>query len=125
VILAGVGLMIDGDWPWDRLWVIFALVAFAGSFLLGLGVISPTAKSIEVVGPESPEGQQLIRRIFALVRIELMFLFAIVFAMTVKPTTDDVWTVAIVTVVLVAGTAFFLRGVRSSAAVEAVPSSTV
>jgi uncharacterized membrane protein len=125
VILAGVGLMIDGDWPWDRLWVIFALVAFAGSFLLGLGVISPTAKRIEVAGPESPEGQRLIRRIFALVRIELMFLFAIVFAMTVKPTTEDAWTVMIVAAILVAGTAFFLRGLRDAGEVETTPTSAV
>jgi uncharacterized membrane protein len=27
VVLAGVGLMIDGSWPWGRLWVVFALVA--------------------------------------------------------------------------------------------------
>jgi uncharacterized membrane protein len=125
VILAGIGLMIDGDWPWDRLWVVFALVAFAGSFLLGVGVLSPTAKRIEVVGPETPEGQRLIRRVFGLVRIELMFLFAIVFAMTVKPTTEDAWTVMIVAAILVAGTAFFLRGLRDAGEVETTPTSAV
>ena len=38
----------------------FALVAFAGSFLLGIAVLSRTAKRIEKVGPESDEGQQLL-----------------------------------------------------------------
>ena len=52
--------MLNGYWPWGRLWVDFALVAFAGSFLLGIAVLSRTAKRIEKVGPESDEGQQLL-----------------------------------------------------------------
>ena len=36
VVLAGVGLMIDGNWDWDQLWVVFALVTFAASFVTGL-----------------------------------------------------------------------------------------
>jgi uncharacterized membrane protein len=112
VVLAGIGLMIDGDWPWGRLWVLFALVAYAGSFALGLGVLSPTAKRIEEVGPETAEGQRLIRKVFALLRLEQMFLFAIVFAMTVKPMFDDAWTVVVVALVLAAGSAYFLRGLR-------------
>lgn len=119
VVLAGIGLMIDGDWPWGRLWVLFALVSFAGSFVLGAGVLGPTAKRIEQVGPETPEGQRLIRRVFALVRVDLLFLFAIVFAMTVKPTGDDVWVIVVVAAILAAGSAAFLRGVRATAADEA------
>ena len=110
VVLAGIGLMIDGDWPWGRLWVDFALVAFAGSFLLGAGYLGPTAKRIAVVGPLTAEGQRLIRRVFAALRIDLMFLFAIVFAMVVKPTSDDVWVVVVVAALLVAGVAITLRG---------------
>ena len=110
VVLAGIGLMMDGDWPWGRLWVVFALVAFTGSFLLGITTLAPTAKQIPVVGPETPEGQALIRKIFGLLRIDLMFMFAIVFAMVVKPTSDDVWVVVIVAALLVAGVAIVLRG---------------
>jgi uncharacterized membrane protein len=53
VLLAGIGLMLEGNWDWDALWVVFSLVVFVGSFALGIGVLSPTAKKIEVVGPES------------------------------------------------------------------------
>jgi len=81
--------MLNGYWPWGRLWVDFALVAFAGSFLLGIAVLARTAKRIEKVGPESDEGQQFIRRVFALLRVDLLLSFAIVFAMVVKPTGDD------------------------------------
>lgn len=120
VVLAGVGLMIDGSWPWGRLWVVFALVAFTGSFLLGLGVLAPTAKKIAEVGPETVEGQRLIRRIFALLRVDLLFMFAIVFAMTVKPTADDVWVVVVVAAVLVGGAVLALRPLASDAG-EASP----
>jgi hypothetical protein len=47
--------------------------------------------------------------VFALLRVDLLFLFAIVFAMVVKPTGDDTLVVVIVALVLVAGSAAFLR----------------
>lgn len=109
VVLAGVGLMLDGNWPWGRLWVDFALVAFAGSFLVGVGFLAPTAKRIPTVGPETPEGQRLIRRIFAVLRVDLLFMFAIVFAMVVKPTSDDVWVLVVVAALLVGGAMLALR----------------
>jgi uncharacterized membrane protein len=109
VVLAGIGLMIEGDWSWGRLWVVFALLSFAGSFLLGLLVIGPLAKKLPEIGPTTAEGQATIRRIFGLLRLDLLFLFAIVFAMTVKPTGDDGWTVAIVAAILAALAALFAR----------------
>ena len=85
------------------LWVVFALVAFAGSFLLGIGFLGPTAKRIETVGPETDEGQRLIRKVFAVLRVDLLFLFAIVLAMTVKPTGDDVGIVIVAAAILAGG----------------------
>jgi hypothetical protein len=57
----------------------------------------------------------LIRRVFALLRVDLVFLFAIVFAMTVKPTTDDVALLLIVAAVIVTLTALFLSRARAVA----------
>ncbi len=116
VVLAGVGLIIDGNWDWDQLWVIFALVTFAASFATGLFVITPMAKGIPVVGPTTPAGQALIQRLFTVLRIDLVFMYAIVFAMVVKPTADDGWTIVIAVVVLLALTALFLAPLRSSGA---------
>ena len=113
VILAGIGLMIDGNWDWDQLWVIFALVTFAASFLTGVLVISPMAKRIPVVGPTTPAGQALIARLFSILRVDLAFMYAIVFAMVVKPTTDDGWTIAVAAAVLVVLTVVFLAPLRS------------
>ena len=116
VVLAGIGLMIDGDWPWGRLWVLFALAGFAASFLLGVLVLAPTAKQIPAVGAETDEGQKLIARLFALLKVDLLLLFAIVFAMTAKPTGDDALVVIVVAAILVAGAAFFVNQARSATA---------
>lgn len=43
-------------------------------------------------------------------------MYAIVFAMVVKPTTDDGWTIAIVVAVLVVLIAVFLAPLRSTSA---------
>jgi hypothetical protein len=121
VLLAGIGLMIEGSWSWGQLWVVFALGAFAGSFLLGVGVLSPLAKKLPEVGPTTPAGQAIIRRLFGLLRVDLLFMFATVFAMTVKPTGDDGWTVAIAAVVLALFAVLFGRRALAAQAPEAPP----
>jgi uncharacterized membrane protein len=128
VILAGVGLMIEGNWDWGQLWVVFALVTFAASFLVGIAVLSPTSKrigtTIEAEGPDSPNAKALIRKIFRISRVDLAFMYAIVFAMTVKPTSDDGVVIAVAAVVLVALSALFLlRGRESTSAVASEPAA--
>jgi hypothetical protein len=78
-------------------------------------VIAPMAKRLPVVGPATPAGQELIRRIFTVIRIDLAYMYAIVFAMAVKPTTDDGWTILIAAAVLIVLTAIFLSPLRSGA----------
>ena len=124
VILAGVGMMFEGNWDWGQLWIVFALVTFAASFVTGLFVIAPMAKRIPQVGPSTPAGQEVIRRLFTVLRIDLVYMYAIVFAMTVKPTTDDGWTILIAAAVLVALTAIFLAPLRSGAAPELPAAAT-
>lgn len=115
VVAAGILMMLDGNWDWDQLWVLFALVTFSASFVVGLFVISPMAKKVPVVGPTTPEGQALIARMFAVLRVDLAFMYAIVFAMVVKPTSDDGWVIAVAAGTLVALTALFLAPLRSPA----------
>jgi uncharacterized membrane protein len=116
VVLAGIGLMLEGSWEWGQLWVLFGLAGFAASFLTGLFVIAPLAKRLPVVGATTREGQELVRRIFTVLRIELAVMFAIVFAMIVKPTSDDGLVVLLAAAVLVVLTAVFLAPLRASGA---------
>jgi len=48
-------------------------------------------------------------------RIDLVYMYAIVFAMTVKPTADDGWTILIAAAVLIVLTLVFLSPLRSGA----------
>jgi uncharacterized membrane protein len=125
VVLAGIGLIINGNWEWGQLWVLFALVTFAASFFTGLLVIAPMAKRLPAVGPTTPAGQLLIERLFTILRIDLVFMYAIIFAMVVKPTSDDGWTIAIVAAVLVVLTALFLAPLRSTGARPPAATPTV
>ena len=123
VILAGVWMMIEGNWDWGQLWVIFALVTFAASFVTGLFVLGPMAKRIPVVGPTTPEGQALIQRLFTLLRVDLVYMYAIVFAMVVKPTSDDGWIIILAVAVLIALTAVFLAPMRSAGPARSAPAA--
>lgn len=123
LLLAGIGLMIEGSWGWGQLWVVFALAAFAGSFAVGFGVLSPMAKRLATVGAATAEGQELIRRIFAISRLDLLFIYAVLFAMTVKPTGEDGVTVAVAAAVLAVLTLWFARGLRGGSAADAVPAT--
>jgi uncharacterized membrane protein len=121
VVLAGVGLMLDGDFGWGQLWVVYALAAFAGSFVVGVGVLSPLAKRIPRVGAETAEGQALIRRLFAVMRVDLVFMYAIVFAMVVKPTRDDALVVGIGAAVLAFASVLGIQSYRARAAGPEAP----
>jgi uncharacterized membrane protein len=89
LLLLGIWMVIIGPWSFGMTWILFALVVFGGSFVLGAGFIAPESgrigKLIEAQGPSSPEVQRRIRRIFAVSRIELGFLILVVFDMVVKP----------------------------------------
>ena len=114
VVLAGIGLTIEGSWSWGTFWIVFALAAFVGSFLTGALVIGPTAKKIGAVGADSAEGEELTQRIFIVSRVDLAFMYAILFAMAVKPTGDDGWVIALGALVLIALTVAFLAPLRNT-----------
>ena len=128
VVLAGIGLMIEGSWEWGELWVVFALVTFVASFAVGAGYLGPTSKRlgpvIEREGVDSPAAKALIATIFRVSRVDLAFMYAIVFAMTVKPTSEDGWTIAIAAALLVAASAAFLLRGREQAPREAAATTT-
>jgi hypothetical protein len=69
----------------------------------------------------TPAGQELIRRTFVISRIDLAFMYAILFAMTVKPTGDDVAVVLVAALVLAALTAAFFAQLRRGDAPLAQP----
>jgi uncharacterized membrane protein len=89
LLLAGIGLTLEGDWGFTTLWVLLGLIAYGLSALTGSLFLGPESgrigKMIAEVGPQDPEVIARIKRIFLVSRIELVVLLFIVFDMTVKP----------------------------------------
>ena len=88
VLLAGI-LMVLISWSFEQLWIIFGLVAFAGSLLSGIFFLGPEserlAKLLDERDPADQEVQARIQRLFLFSRIELVVLMLIVADMVFKP----------------------------------------
>lgn len=86
---AGIWLVLEGHWGFDRFFVIFGLAGFTASSLLGGIFTAPSGKALhkaaEQRGPDSPEVGSLLRRIQVGLALDLIILTAIVFVMATKP----------------------------------------
>jgi uncharacterized membrane protein len=89
VLLAGIALVLEGDWGFDQLWILIGLGGIAFSIVTGAGFIGPESgrlKSLlETKTFEDPEVQSRLNRIFRISRIELGVLLLIVLDMAIKP----------------------------------------
>ena len=119
LFLAAIGMMVNLHWSWGQNWIVFGLISFALSFVIGAGFLGPEggriAAVIEREGPESPEAQRRIRRILVISRAELVVLIAVIFNMVVKPAGNAGWfwgmlAVMVVGVAVVIGT--YLRSAQ-------------
>jgi uncharacterized membrane protein len=126
LLLAGIAMMINLDLAWGQNWIVFGLVAFALSFVVGAGFLGPEggriAQVIEREGPAAPEAQRRIRRILLISRCELVVLLTVVVNMVVKPTGNAGWFWGLL-VVMVLGVAAVVA-VYSSSSIRSAPPAT-
>jgi uncharacterized membrane protein len=125
VVLFGVLLVIESDaWSFGELWIVLGLIGYLATFVTGVGVLTPRVKRIsEMVaqsGGTSPAAAAEIRRTLLVTRIDLVVLFLVVADMVLKPTGDDVGTLVVMALVLVAGVAYVLMRFR---AIESPPAA--
>jgi uncharacterized membrane protein len=87
--LMGVAMMLNTSWGWGHFWIVVALVGYATTFGIGIGVIAPTVKkvhaAIEAHGPTHPDSIALIKRVMLITRIDTALLLVIVLDMVTKP----------------------------------------
>jgi uncharacterized membrane protein len=118
VLVLGILLTIEGPWTFDQLWIVIGLAGFVGTFLLGVGLIEPTTNkmhaAIETHGHGASEVTTLNRRLEALGLLDLTLLFVMVWDMALKPTADDVGTLLIAALALIAAALPILRAYRST-----------
>jgi len=89
VLLTGIAMMIKTSWGWGHFWVIFGLIGFASTFLVGIGFLAPASKKVhnlmQTAGPNAPETQAAITRILLIARFDIAVLLLVIVDMVVKP----------------------------------------
>ncbi len=119
VLATGIAMVIDGAWSFGEPWIVIGLSGFAFIYLYGFGYLQPQVNRLQAMSEgeaaTGSEAQALIRRFFALWRIETAVLLVLVFDMTVKPTGEDTGTLVVMVVVLVIAIADSLWRARAVA----------
>ena len=89
VLSMGIAMMTNTNWGWGHFWVIFGLIGYATTFLIGIAVLSPMSKKLnglmQTVGPSAPETQAGIKRILVVARVDTAMLLLVVVDMVAKP----------------------------------------
>ena len=123
LLLTAIGMMVNLHWSWGQNWVVFGLIAWVVSFVVGAGFLGPETgrigKIIEREGPESPEAQWRIKRTLLVSRLELVVLIAVVVNMVVKPVGNAGWFWG-----LLAAMAAGLATVYLSSSIRSAPEAT-
>jgi hypothetical protein len=90
VLVSGVLLTEDGNWPWSEPFVVLGIIGWAAVSLIAFAYLTRAMGRVgarmAAEGP-SPELGAEVNRLVLLARILILVLFAIVFVMVVKPGT--------------------------------------
>lgn len=116
VLVFGFALIGEGPWSLDQLWLVLALIGFAGTFVMGAFVIGPTTEKVAALiardGRMGAEAIALARRMLLIGRVDTVAMWLVVLDMVVKPTGDDVGVLAFMALALVAAAAFVVIRLR-------------
>lgn len=91
LVILGFILLHESSGAYDlgQGWVTFGFVVWLLSFIAGAGYLGPESgrlgKLVDERGPDDPEYQRRLARIFLVSRIELLLLILVVLDMTIKP----------------------------------------
>jgi uncharacterized membrane protein len=85
----GIWMVIIGPWNFGMTWIDLGLAMFGYSFISGAFYLGPQLTKVKAIaateGPESEQVAVLVRRLFVVARVELVFLVLIVLDMVTKP----------------------------------------
>lgn len=118
VLIVGILLTIEGPWSFGDLWIVLGLVGYAFSFLVGILFLEPEGKRIgaAMAAGDDAQARWRVSRINTVSRIELVVLYLVLASMALKPSGDDVATLVIGAVVLLAALAYWTPKLRPATA---------
>jgi uncharacterized membrane protein len=89
VVAMGVAMVLNAHLGFGHFWIVFGLLGFLATFVIGIGVLSPMAKKVEALlrdkGPSDPETQAAISRILVIARADVAMLLLVIVDMVTKP----------------------------------------
>lgn len=110
------GLVMAWFWVgFSQLWIVIGLCGFAAAFATGTFVFKPTAdKMLPMIDRDgmSPVAMDLARRMLAFGKLDYCVMLVVVADMVLKPTLRDTAILGVMALVLAAGLAMALGGVR-------------
>jgi uncharacterized membrane protein len=91
LLLAGIGMVLEGNWGFTTTWVLIGLIGFGVTVVTGAAFLGPQTKKVHALleskGTDDPEVQSQMARLFVISRIDLVVLLLVVIDMAVKPGT--------------------------------------
>jgi uncharacterized membrane protein len=89
VVAMGIAMVLNADLGFGHFWLIFGLLGFLATFVIGIGVLSPMSKSISTLlaekGTDAPETQAAVSKILLIARADVAMLLLVVVDMVTKP----------------------------------------
>jgi uncharacterized membrane protein len=89
VLLAGIGLVLEGGWEWDQGWIIAGLVLLGVAYVGGAAYFLPAGKRLQRAlasdGEESEAVERIVVEIERVAKLDLVILLAAVYVMIAKP----------------------------------------
>lgn len=89
LLLAGIGMVLEGSWGFTTPWVLIGLIGFGATVVTGAGFLGPQTKKVHALleskGMDDPQVQAQMARLFVISRIDLVVLLLVVVDMAVKP----------------------------------------
>jgi uncharacterized membrane protein len=89
VVAAGIAMVLNVGYGFDHFWLLFGLLGFLTTFVLGVAVLSPMAKRadamIEEKGPNAPDVQAYGAKILLIARADVAMLMLVIVDMVAKP----------------------------------------
>jgi uncharacterized membrane protein len=89
VLAMGISMVLNAHLGFGHFWIIFGLLGFASTFIIGIGVLGPRAKKLEVLladkGADHPDTQAAISQILLIARFDIAVLALVVVDMVTKP----------------------------------------
>jgi hypothetical protein len=110
VLILGLYLLF-GVWSFFQFWVLFALIGFAASAVMGAMILGPMVKEYSALEPTeaaTPESIALASRIIAVGKADLVILFGLLFAMIIKPYWGNFIVWPLLLIVVGAGVFYFM-----------------